>query len=153
MTTVPPAPRCRVDQGATLVPDLSALPIPTFTLAREQGTTDRYYLAFITGGMETAGSQWDQFRSEIDGVRTETLVDCKTCDVETRKSLLIEMSTSEIVDFVTSTGLIAEAFDELHDAFWNYVDQATVNAVIQNVEQKIEATLLTWVAKMLAAVI
>ena len=74
-------------------------------------------------------------------------------DVETRKSLLIEMSTSEIVDFVTSTGLIAEAFDELHDAFWNYVDQATVNAVIQNVEQKIEATLLTWVAKMLAAVI
>lgn len=150
---IPPAPRCRVDQGATLVPDLSALPIPTFTLAREQGTTDRYYLAFITGGMETAGSQWDQFRSEIDGVRTETLVDGKTCDVETRKSLLIEMSTSEIVDFVTSTGLIAEAFDELHDAFWNYVDQATVNAVIQNVEQKIEATLLTWVAKMLAAVI
>jgi hypothetical protein len=157
---IPPAPRCRVDEGATLVPDLSALPIPTFTLAREQGTEDRYYLIIdtdflelITGGMELAGTQWDQFRSEIDGVRAETLVDGRTCDVETRKSLLIEMSTSEIIDFVASTGLIAEAFDELHDAFWNYVDQAAVNAVIQKVEEKIEATLLTWFAKMLAAVI
>ncbi len=157
---IPPAPRCRVDEGATLVPDLSTLPIPTFTIDRVQGTTDRYYmiidtdfLEFITGGLETLGPQWDTFRSEIDGVRTETLVDGKTCDVDTRKSLLIEMSTSEIFDFVASTGIISEGFDAITTALEDFLSQAAVNAAIQKVEEKIEATLLTWLAKLIAAVI
>lgn len=157
----PKAKRCRADQGQTLVPDISKLPIETFTINRVQGTTNRYYviidtdfLAFISGGLLTNNSAAAQaFRAEVDGVRDLALVDGRTCDVDTRRSLLIEMSRAEVIDLVLSTGIITDLLDQLETALANEAGDAALNQLIQSVQEKILSKILEELVKALARAI
>ena len=122
-----PVPRCRIDQGATVVPDIGALPTETFTLARAPGETIRYYLIidteflnFVSGGFaDVSDPVLVALKAEIDGVLNTTIVDGKTCDVDQRTSLLIEMTAKEILDFLAAAGVIEAAFDALRSALWS----------------------------------
>ncbi len=124
-----PVSRCRIDQGATVVPDLGALPTETFTLARAPGETIRYYLIidtqflnFVSGGLENRSDPLlVALKAEIDGVRTIINQDGKTCDIDQRTSVLIEMTAKEILDFLAATGVIEIAFDALRSALWSVV--------------------------------
>jgi hypothetical protein len=119
---VPEVTRCRVDQGATVVPDITAVPINLVSVVQVQGTSDRYhvivntdFLDLVIGGLDAGGPAYDILRNQIEGVREVVLVDGRTCDVDTRRSVLIEMSRSELIDLVIATGAIEAALDRLDD--------------------------------------
>jgi hypothetical protein len=158
---VPVFARCRVDQGQTLVPSLGTLPTPTFEFNRVQGTDDRYYLIvdldfldFISGGLEALqGERYDAIKAEVDGLRMQTLVDGETCEIDTRKSLLIEMSDDEFLDFLLETGLLEEALDELEQALIEGATQALVDAALDKIEQKIGEQVAKFLGKMLGKLI
>jgi hypothetical protein len=124
-----PVSRCRIDQGATVVPDIGALPTETFTLARAPGETIRYYLIIdtqfldlVSGGLENRlDPTLAALKAEVDGVRTIIIQDGKTCDIDQRTSVLIEMTAKEILDFLAATGVIEAAFDALRSALWDVV--------------------------------
>lgn len=164
MGEIPVAPRCQEDQGATLVgtgyPDSTVLRQNIIFVTRVQGTSDKYYvianptvLDFISQGLQAAGAQFDTLRVPVDSMRSAVQLYGTDCEIDGRRALLIKVSTADIVDFVISTGIISEAFQEMHDAFWNYADQSAINSIIQNIEQKIEAKLLEEVAKMIQYII
>lgn len=158
---IPEVPRCRVDQGQTLVPSLSAVPTKIFDLNRVQGTDDRYYMVidldfldFIVGGLETLeGERWDAIRAEVDALGTQTLVDGQTCDVDTRRSLLFEMSDEEFLEFLLETGILEDALEELEQAFIEGALEGTTAALVNAAADKIEQEIGEAFAKFMGKVV
>ena len=126
---VPEVARCQVDQGATVVSDLNSIPSNIFAVSRVEGTTNRYYiivdqnvLELISAGLDGRADQFlNELNSEIDGVLNTTYVDGKSCDVDNRVSLLIEMTPQEFLDFLAATGAITALLDALKSAAWSVV--------------------------------
>ena len=150
-------PRCQPDQGQILVPDVDAIPTDSpISITRVQGSSNRFrvilnvaFLEFISGGLE-GNSDWDDFRAEVDGVLTRTYVDGTTCELDTRTSLLIEMTTAEIIDYVLATGVVTDALEAIEQAFYDAAGNAAVNALVQGIQERFAQWVFTLLARAIS---
>lgn len=152
---IPEEPRCQPDQGQILVPDIDFIPTHIISITRVQGTTNRFhviinlaFLEFISGGL-AGNSDWDDFRGEVDGVVTRTYVDGTTCELDQRTSLLIEMTTAEMIDYVIATGVITDTLEALEQAFFDAAGNAAVNALVQGIQEKFAQWVFTLLARLI----
>ena len=92
-------------------------------------------------------------RAEVDALGSLTLVDGQTCDVDTRRSVLFEMSDDEFLDFLLETGILEEALAELEQAFIEGATEAAVNAAIDKIEEKVGEAFAKFVGKVVGKLI
>jgi hypothetical protein len=106
-----PAP-CTAGQGVTLLPSLNSVPTLLFAVTGSgpNGRSSPYTLIINAAlldlfiqGLNPADSIESVLRQHIDGVRTEILVDARTCDSDTRKYVRLQMTDVELVDFILAT--------------------------------------------------
>ncbi len=155
---VQPVARCTAGQGETLVPSLGSVPTFLFAVTGSgpSGRSSPYILImnaavldFFLQGLNPADPLVSGLRQEIDGVRTEILVDARTCDSDTRKYVRLQMTEAELVDFVLRTFEVNTAFIYMYLAIkagWTTErTQEVVRAFIDH--------LTPWKAKVVTALI
>lgn len=111
--------RCTADQGESLVPNLNAVPRHLFAVTGTgpNGRSSPYILIIDTvvldlfvRDLDPADPFVSELMQQIDGVRTQILVDARTCDRDTRKHVRLQMTEAEALDFLLATFGANEAF-------------------------------------------
>ncbi len=150
---IPLVPRCQPDQGAILVPNLSAIPTYLMSVTRVQGVPGRYHvivntdvLEFISGGLQQAGPEYDAVRAEVDGILDVVYVDGTTCEVDRRRSVVIAMTTTDIIDLV----LLNATVDDLLDKAYTALQQQLISGIVAEFYQMLLEEILE---KILGAVL
>ena len=132
-----PAQACTANEGVVLVPE-PGFTKNVITVTEVEGTDDHYYVIFdaadlelVSAGLETAGIEYDDIRSEIDGVLVLANDQGESCDNDTRTFLRMQISSAELGDFITSSSLFDQLMVELLEVFRNGVEDGITKIFIQ----------------------